>query len=95
MDNSWEATANITNAKEAIMEFYHRHSYAVKGIEASILALTIKLEYNWITKEDQMKKKLQKHPIRRKLLSTGLAIPLIMEAINKWMIQLKKPPLIL
>ena len=74
MDNSWEAAANITNAKEAITEFYYRHPHIVKGIKASILALTIKLEYNRITEEDQIKKKLQKHPIRRRLLSTGLVI---------------------
>ena len=67
------------------MEFYHRHPHAVKEIKASILALMIELEYNRIAKEDQIKKKLQKHPIRRRLLSTRLAIPLIMEAINKWM----------
>ena len=51
-------------------------------MEASILALTIKLEYNRITKEDQIRKKLQKHPIGRRLLSMGLAIPQIVEAIN-------------
>ena len=56
-DNSWKAVANITNTKEAITEFYHRHPYTVKGMEASILALTVKLEYNRITKEDQIKKK--------------------------------------
>ena len=77
------------------MDFYHRHPHAVRGMETSILALMIKLEYNRITKEDQIKKKLQKHPIGKRLLSTGLAIPLIMEAINKWMMQLKKPSLIL
>ena len=86
--------ANITNTKEAIIEFYHRHPYTVRGIEASILALTIKLEYNRIAKEDQIRKKLQKHPIRRRLLFTKLEIPQIMEAVNKWMIQLKKLPLI-
>ena len=82
-DNSWEAAANITNTKDAIVDFYHRHPYAVRGIEASILALTIKLEYNRAAKEDQIKKKLEKHPIEKILLSTGLAIPLIMEAINQ------------
>ena len=77
--------ANITNTKEAITEFYHRHPHAVKGIEASILALTIKLEYNRIAKEGQIGKKLQKHPIGRRLFSTRLVIPQIIEAINKRM----------
>ena len=64
-------------------------------MEALILALTIELEYNRAAKEDQIRKKLQKHPIKRRLLSTKLEIPQIMEVINKWMTQLKtsgKPP---
>ena len=48
--------ANITNTKEAIMEFYYRHPHAAREIEASILVLTIKLEYNKITEEDKIKK---------------------------------------
>ena len=75
------------------MDFYCRHSHAVRGMEASILALTIELEYNRIAEEDQIRKKLQKHPIGKRLLSTGLAIPLIIEAINKRMTQLKKQSL--
>ena len=94
LDNLWEATTNITNTKEAIMDFYRRHPRAVKEMEASILALMIKLKYNRITEEDKIRKKLQEHPIRKRLLSTGLAIPQIMEAINKWMTQIKKLPLI-
>ena len=85
--------ANITNAKEAIVDFYHRHPHAVRGMEASILALSIELEYNRAAEEDQIRKKLEKHPIGRRLLSTRLAIPLIMEAIDKRMMQLKKQPL--
>ena len=65
------------------MEFYHRYPYVVKGMEALILALTIELEYNRAAKEDQIRKKLQKHPIKRRLLSTKLEIPQIMEVINK------------
>ena len=76
------------------MDFYRRHPRAVKEMEASILALMIKLKYNRITEEDKIRKKLQEHPIRKRLLSTGLAIPQIMEAINKWMTQIKKLPLI-
>ena len=94
MDNSWKATANVTNAKEAINDFYRRHPRAVKGMEASILALVIKLEHNRAVEEDQIKKMLAKHPIRKKLLATGLAIPQIMEAINNRMTQLKKQPLV-
>ena len=90
-----EATVNVTNAKEAIVDFYRRHSHIVKGIKAYILTLTIKLEYNRIAEEDEIRKKLQKHPIGRRLLSTELAIPQTMEAINKQMTQLKKPLLIL
>ena len=89
-DNSWEAVANVTNAKDAIVDFYHRHPRAVREMEASILALTIELVYNKAEEEDQIRKKLEKHPIGRRLLSTGLAIPLIMEAIHDQMIQLKK-----
>ena len=59
-------------------------------MEASILALMIELVYNKAEEEDQIKKKLEKHPIRRRLLSTGLAIPLIMEAIQDWVMQLVK-----
>ena len=90
LDNSWEAVANITNAKDTIANFYCRHPCAVRGIEASILALTIEMEYNKATEEDQIRKKLEKHLIGRRLLSTGLVIPLIMEAIQDQMTQLKK-----
>ena len=49
-------------------------------MKVSILALTIELKYNRIAKEDQIRKKLEKHPI--KLLSTRLAILQIKEAID-------------
>ena len=80
------------NAKEAINDFYRQHPRAVKGMEASILAFVIELEHNRAVKEDQIKKKLAKHHLGKKLLATGLAIPQIMEAINKRMMQLKKQP---
>ena len=89
-DDSWEAVANVTNAKDTITDFYCRHPHAVREIEASILALTIELAYNKAKEEDQIKKKLKKHPIRRRLLSTGLVIPLIMEAIQDRVMQLTK-----
>ena len=89
-DNSWEAAANVTNAKDAIADFYRRHPRAVRGMEASILALTIELAYNQAEEEDQIKKKLEKHPIGRRLLDTGLAIPLIMGAIQDRVTQLTK-----
>ena len=82
--------ANVTNAKDAIVDFYHRHPYTVRGMEASILALMIELAYNKAKEEDQIKKKLEKHPIRRRLLATGLAIPLIMGAIQDQVTQLMK-----
>ena len=63
-------------------------------MEASILALVIELEHNRAAEEGQIKKKLKKHPIGKKLLTTGLAVPQIMKAINKRMMQLKKQPLI-
>ena len=87
--------ANVTNAKDAIADFYHRHSHTVRGMKASILALMIELEYNRGAEEDQIKKKLEKHLIEKRLLSTRLAIFLIIKAIDKWMMQLKKLPLIL
>ena len=43
----------------------------------------IELELNRVAEEDQIKKKLEKHPIGKKLLAMGLAIPQIMEEINK------------
>ena len=84
----------MTNSKEAIIDFYWWHPRAVKGVEASILALVIKLKHNKTVEEDQIRKKLKKHLIRKKLLITELAIPQIMEAINKQMMQLKKQPLV-
>lgn len=52
-------------------------------MEAVILALVIELELNRVAEEDQIKKKLKKHLIRKRLFATGLAIPQIMEEINK------------
>ena len=91
-DNSWEAASNVTNAKDTISDFYRRHPRAVKEMEASILTLVIELEHNRAVKEDQIKKKLTKHHLGKKLLATGLVIPQIMEEINKRMTQLKKQP---
>ena len=82
--------ANVTNAKDAIVDFYHRHPCTVRGMEASILALMIELAYNKAKEEDQIKKKLEKHPIGRRLLTTGLAIPLIMGPIQDRVTQLTK-----
>ena len=45
----------------------------------------IELKYNRIAKEDEIRKKFQKYPIGRRLLSIELAILQITEAIDEWM----------
>ena len=85
--------ANVTNTKDTIADFYRRHPHAVRGMEASILALTIELVYNKAEEEDQIKKKLRGHPIGKKLLATGFEAPQIMEAADKQAIQLQNKEL--